>query len=317
VEHRVRLKSPSWLIVSALILGGCFFSTCGYGFDLEGKLRQHVFRLSNTMQPRNATYQEGLDEASEYIRGSLDSMGVSWRKQDYLVDNRNVHNIICYYGDTTLPRLVIGAHYDVCMDLPGADDNASGVAGLLELARKFHQEKPSLKHCIEMVFYTLEEPPYFRTTNMGSYVHAKDLFDRKVKVAAMICLEMIGYYSDEKGSQHYPANIMKLWYPNRGNFIAIVGKKGMKDLAKVFCKGIRKHSDLPAEMLIAPPSIAGVDFSDHLNYWLFGFSAVMITDSAFMRNRNYHRPTDTWDTLDYKKMAELVEGLFRTIKANY
>jgi len=296
---------------------GIFISSCGYGIDVPVKLKQHVYQLSHTKKPRSVNFQSGLDEASAYIRGSLDSIGQGWRKQEYRVDSLRVHNIIAFYGDTTLPRLVIGAHYDVCMNLPGADDNASGVAGLLELSRRLNIEKPRLKHCIEMVFYTLEEPPHFRTVNMGSYVHAKDLADRKVNVEAMVCLEMIGFYSDEKGSQQYPANIMKLWYPNRGNFIAVVGKKGMKDLGSVFKKGINKYSNLPCEMLIAPSRVEGVDFSDHLNYWLFGFKAIMLTDSAFMRNKNYHKRTDTWDTLDYEKMAELVEGLFRTLKTYY
>lgn len=258
-----------------------------------------------------------MEEASAYIRASLDSIGFTSRRQEFDTDSGRYHNIVAFYGDTTLPRLVIGAHYDVCMDLPGADDNASGVAGLIELARMLKGEKPELKHCIEMVFYALEEPPFFRTQKMGSYIHASDLAARKVEVEGMISLEMIGYFSDEKDSQQYPLRVMKLFYPSRGNFIAVVGKSGMRKMAKKFKRGFIRHSDIGAEMLIAPESVPGVDFSDHLNYWYFGFDAVMITDSAFMRNGNYHKKSDTEETLDYRRMAEVVKGIFYTLKEYY
>lgn len=280
-------------------------------------LKRHVYRLTHTKKARNYSHPEALEEASLYIRTQLDSMGLKWRKQHYYADSVLYHNVVVTYGDTSLPRLVIGAHYDVCMDLPGADDNASGVAGLLELARLLNHEKPGLKNCIEMVFYTLEEPPYFRTEKMGSYIHAADLAQRKVEVSGMISLEMIGFYSEKKGSQNYPVSLMKLFYPSKGNFIAVVGKKGMKRMAKKFKKGIRKNAETGSEMLIAPAKLQGVDFSDHLNYWLFGFKAIMITDSAFLRNKNYHRKTDTYLTLNYGKMSEVVNGIFHTLKKNF
>lgn len=282
--------------------------------EMPDRLKEHVLGLTSTSAPRNYLHIEALEEASLYIEKELDSIGYVHRRQNFTVRNRSYHNIIAFYGDTTKPRIVIGAHYDVCEDQMGADDNASGVAGLLELARRFKSKSDTLEHCLEFVFYTLEEPPYFRTKGMGSYVHAKSLVDAKTEVRLMVSLEMIGYFSDEKNSQQYPLPILRWLYPNEGNFIAVVSKNGNRGITRKFKKGIRRGSELPVEMLIAPPALAGVDFSDHLNYWFFGFPALMITDTAFMRNANYHTSGDTPETLDYRRMAEVVYGLHYTLK---
>jgi hypothetical protein len=282
--------------------------------EMPNRLKAHVLGLTSTSAPRNYQNIQALEEASVYIEKELDSIGYKHRQQSFMSNKKTYHNIIAFYGDTTKPRIVIGAHYDVCDEQMGADDNASGVAGLIELARRFKSKGDTLEHCLEFVFYTLEEPPYFRTKAMGSYVHAKSMADAKVDVRLMVSLEMIGYFSDEKNSQHYPLPILRWLYPNEGDFIAVVSKNGNRGISRKFKKGIRRGSELPVEMLIAPPALAGVDFSDHLNYWFFGFTALMITDTAFMRNANYHTAGDTPETLDYKRMAEVVYGLHYTLK---
>lgn len=276
------------------------------------KLKQTVYFLCSTEKPRNFKNKKVLDEVAQYIQQSLDSSGIISWEQKYIYDSTEYKNIICRYGNDSLPKIVIGAHYDVCGDQPGADDNASGVAGLLELARIFQKEKPQLDYCVEMVFYTLEEPPFFRTDYMGSYVHAKSLADAGTKVKFMASIEMIGYFSEEKKSQKYPVKLMRLFYGSKGNFIALIGKPGMKKPVKKFKKRINKHG-MKAKKLIAPAGLAGVDFSDHLNYWKFGFKAFMITDTAFMRNFSYHEKTDTPERLNYGYMANVVQGIYYSI----
>lgn len=311
----MRIKTKK-LIISAMVLQNIiavlFFTTAvsAQETNFEKNLKNHVEKLCATSKPRNFKNLDALNQAADYIIEVLDSAEYDSKKQEYFVEKNKYYNIICTYGDTTLPRLVIGAHYDVCDEQVGADDNASGVAGLLEIAKKLKKEKPQLSYCLEMVFYTLEEPPFFRTQQMGSYIHAKSLVDAKKEVLGMISLEMIGYYSEEKKSQRYPIRLLKLFYPSKGNFIAVVAKSGNKKLAKFFKKGIARHSEMKSEKLIAPAKLQGIDFSDHLNYWHFGFKAIMITDSAFLRNRNYHKKTDTPETLNFLYMSRTVEGIY-------
>ncbi|MGZ4049469.1 MAG: M28 family peptidase, partial [Bacteroidia bacterium] len=204
-------------------------------------------------------------------------------------------------------------HYDVCDDQPGADDNASGVAGLLEIARLLKEQSSNLIYRVDLVAYTLEEPPNFRTANMGSAVHAKMLHDNHIKVKAMICLEMIGYYSDKKKSQEYPIGLMKLFYPRKANFIAVIGKMGQGKTTREIRNKLNDKSSVRAISLNAPAVVPGIDFSDHLNYWKYGYVAVMITDTSFYRNANYHERSDTLETLNIDKMAEVIKGVFNSI----
>ena len=217
-------------------------------------------------------------------------------------------NVICGFGPEEAPRIVVGAHYDVCGEQEGADDNASGVVGLLELARLLTGQE--LKVRVELVAYSLEEPPNFRSENMGSYIHAKSLYDEKVDVIGMVCLEMIGYFSDEKKSQNYPVGLMKLFYGGKGDFVLAAKKFGAGKFAKRFGRKFKCSDQVRTKKITAPKFIPGTDFSDHLNYWKFKFSALMITDTAFYRNDNYHEKTDTMETLDIKRMAKVIDGVF-------
>ena len=215
--------------------------------------------------------------------------------------------------------MVIGAHYDshgsagaesITPDThtPGADDNASGVAGLIELAHllgRTPQARP-----IELVAYTLEEPPHFRSVHMGSVWHARSLAAAKRDVQLMLSLEMIGYFSDASGSQHYLIPSMKYLYSDRADFIALVGKFGgfgATRRAKALMAGA---TDLPVHSINAPALLQGVDFSDHRSYWAEGMPAMMVTDTAFLRNQNYHTAKDTYEKLDYKRMAKVVQGVY-------
>ena len=164
-----------------------------------------------------------------------------------------------------------------------------------------------------MVFYTLEEPPHFRGPSMGSAVHAKYLFDNKIKVKGMICLEMIGFYSEAKNSQHYPIGLMKLFYPSAGNYVAVVGKMGQGNFLRKIKRKIIPVCGIDVRSINAPTFVTGIDFSDHLNYWKYGYDAIMITDTSFYRNENYHQTSDLPSTLNFDKMAEVVKGIYNAV----
>ena len=274
-------------------------------------LQQHVTRLTGTAKARNHQNLTELNQAADYIKAEFARLNGHTREQAYAVDGDTFRNIIFTAGPANAPRLVIGAHYDVCGNQPGADDNASGVAGLLELARLLQNH--TLPFLIEFVAYTLEEPPYFRTTHMGSYVHAESLAKQKAEVIGMVSLEMIGYFKDDKGTQQYPIAPMKAFYGTKGNYIAVVQRFGNGRFGRSFLRDFNRAANLPVKSLKAPAAIPGVDFSDHLNYWHFGFSALMITDTSFYRNKNYHQPTDTVHTLNFARMADVVNGVYKTI----
>jgi Zn-dependent M28 family amino/carboxypeptidase len=219
--------------------------------------------------------------------------------------------VIARFGPDEGAATVVGAHYDSCNDTPGADDNASGVAGLLELGRLLVAHPP--RKPVELVAFPLEEPPYFRTQSMGSMQHAKSLRAANRELRFMVSLEMIGYFSDAPGSQGFPSPAIGKMYPDTGSFIAVVGQFGDFGLTRRVKARMMGASDLPVESFNAPRAVAGVDFSDHASYWAHGYPALMITDTAFMRNPNYHQITDTPETLDYVRMAKVVEGVYAAV----
>lgn len=271
-------------------------------------LERHVRMLAVTLAPRSYQHADNLDAAGNYVLEEFKRLGLATEVQTYEVEGRTYRNLIARLGPAKGPLIVIGAHYDACGDTPGADDNASGVAGLLELARALAKHPP--KQPVELVAYTLEEPPFFRTENMGSFRHAQALARQKREVKLMLSLEMIGYFRDAPGTQRYPVGALKLLYPDEGNFVALVGAyRDFGDMRRV--KGLFKGaSTLPATSINAPALVPGVDFSDHASYWRFKMPAIMVTDTAFLRNAHYHGPGDTAETLDYVRMAQVVRGVF-------
>lgn len=275
------------------------------------RLEAHVRKLAVDFSPRDINHLENLDLAAAYIASELTQAGDSVSEQRYRVENRSFRNVIARFGPDTPERIVVGAHYDAFGALPGADDNASGVAGLIELARLLGAHPPALR--IDLVAFSTEEPPYFGTTGMGSSVHAQSLQKENASVRAMLSLEMIGYFSDERGSQHFPAGILSAFYPSTGNFIGVVGRVSDGLLARRVKSAMSEAAPLPVYSVSAPSVIPGVDFSDQLNYWHAGYKAVMITDTAFYRNVNYHTQRDTPEKLDYKRMAMVVEGVYAAV----
>ena len=288
------------------------------------RLQAHVRVLSQELYPRSYDQRTKLAAAAAYVRSQLAGAGANTEEQVFSVDGDRYRNIIARYGPTDGPVLVIGAHYDsygnevrgasfpggydITTHTPGADDNASGVAGLIELARLLTQAPPKIG--VELVAYSLEEPPHFRTDAMGSVQHARRLRSSGRNVELMISLEMIGYFSTDPQSQTYPLPGLKLIYPDRGDFIAVVGRIRDGAVTRKVKAAMLGASDLPVRSMNALSFIPGIDFSDHSSYWKEGFPAVMITDTAFYRNPHYHQAGDTADRLDYERMAKVVRGVF-------
>ena len=276
-------------------------------------LEAHV-RLLSTVLPKRDGKEYALRSTIEWIEKELAPYGKPYR-QSYAHDNQHFHNILIDFGPKPKDSdevIVIGAHYDTAHGNPGADDNASGVAGLIELARLLSENKPTLKHRVQLAFYTLEEPPYFRTNKMGSFIHAKRLKANKQNVKMMISLDMIGYFTDEENSQNMPFPFMDKIYPTQGNFIGVVADlSNMRAVRKVksYFKGA---TDLSIHSFNAPKFVTEIDFSDHLNFWYHGYPAVMVTDTSFNRYKYYHTEEDTPEKLDYQKMAEVVKGVYQT-----
>jgi Peptidase family M28 len=274
-------------------------------------LWQHVKVLSQDYSPRHFEHIGNLNASAQYIKNQFENMGLDVKEQTYNVNGEQYKNIITNLGPETGPKIVIGAHYDVAGPHPGADDNASGVAGLIELARLLKNE--NLNKNITLVAYTLEEPPYYATSAMGSYRHAQQERKKGSDIQLMISLEMIGYYSEKENSQTFPLKLLNLFYPNRGNFIAVVDQffSGWGRNVKV---GIAKYMSIPVYSINAPAIIPGIDFSDHRSYWAHDYDAIMITNTSFYRNVAYHSKNDTMDRLNFEKMAEIVKGVFGYVK---
>jgi hypothetical protein len=276
------------------------------------RLRGHVVRLSVDFAPRDYRHLENLNAAADYIATQFTEYGAEVHLQRFEVDGVEYVNVVARYQPSADSLRIVGAHYDAHVGTPGADDNASGVAGLLEIARRISEfEQPP---AVELVAYSLEEPPFYGSENMGSFVHADDLHERGIEVEWMIALEMIGYFSDEPGSQQYPMPGLEARFGNRGNFIAVVSKLDQTEITEWVHDRMQSGTDLPVRAFNGPEKLPGVDFSDHRNYWEFGMPAVMVTDTAFFRNQEYHSPGDTYDRLDYDRMAKVVDGVMKVIK---
>lgn len=301
-----------WLVVAQPV----FFpspNTHGTIAVEPARLEFHVRVLSEKLVPRGYGHAEKLDEAADYIRTSFASATSDATEQPFSVGGATYRNVITLLGPDTKKRIVVGAHYDAADGFPGADDNASGVAGLIELSRTL--AKADLGMRVELVAFTLEEPPAFATPVMGSAIHARSLRDAAVDVRMMISLEMIGYFTDAPGSQRYPVHILRFIYPTRGNFLAVVGRTDQRRAILAVKKPMLTATRLPIRSIAAPTALPGIDFSDHRSYWAEGYAAVMITDTAFYRNTAYHTAEDTADRLDYQRMALGVEAVGAAIIA--
>lgn len=294
----------SLLLLSVLLT----FPTKAQQHSDKGVIHNHLIAITKTENYRNYRNINTLNEVAGYIHSVFKKHCDTVYYQEYLADGRPYKNVIGSIGIKNKERIIVGAHYDVYGNQEGADDNASGVVGLLELARLLENHETDYR--IDFVAYSLEEPPYFRTQSMGSYVHAKSLNDANEPVKGMICLEMIGFFSEEPKSQTYPLPHKKIIYGSEADYIMVVQKMGNNSFSNQI-KNLMKHAKLiDTKSIKAPVSIPGIDFSDHLNYWAFGYDALMITNTSFYRNPNYHKPTDTMDTLDLDKMAFVIDEVY-------
>jgi len=316
------------LLITALVLGSAvWYMTAMPGASFRGalpplssdevqiksNLEKHVEYFAGTIGERNVIAYQPLVSTAQYIENSLKGFGYEVASQEYVVQMRKVRNLIVEIQGKARANeiVVIGAHYDTVDDCPGADDNSSGVAALLELARLLKDSHPA--RTMRLVAFVNEEPPWFQTSDMGSWVYAMEAHRKNENIVAAISLETIGMYSDAEGSQKYPAGFKRL-YPSRGNFIAFVGDLGSRALVRDVVASFRKSTQFPSEGSAVPGAIPGVGWSDHWSFWQEGYPAIMVTDTAPFRNPNYHLPTDKPDTLDYDRMARVTLGLFHVAR---
>ena len=283
------------------------------------RLRAHVVALSQTFHPRSFDQPKKLNAAADYVRDALRAaVGTKAKviEQEIIVDGERFRNLVVRFEPKGTPKstplLVIGAHYDSHSDsnggTPGADDNASGVTGIIELARLFAVSPPA--RSVELVAYTLEEPPHFRSDDMGSARHVQALAREGRKVELMLALEMIGYFSDAPASQRYPVPGMGWLYPTTGNFIGLVSRPQDWQETRALKAAMAGATPLPVYSVNTLPAIPGIDFSDHLSYWAENIPAIMVTNTAFNRNTQYHLAGDTAARLDYARMAQVVQGVY-------
>lgn len=275
----------------------------------QARLQADVQILAGDLGSRVLTaYPAALREAAAHVERSLTAAGYTVRRQTYEALGQKVDNLEAVrVGDQNPDEIVvIGAHYDTVPGTPGADDNASGVAVLLELARQL-ADRP-LARTIRFVAFVNEEPPAFRTPIMGSVVYARSCADAGERVVAMLSLEMLGYFDERPETQAYPAGL-GLFYPATADFVAFVGDFGARPLVRRAIGLFRAAESFPSEAIAGPAAVPGVDFSDHWAFRQAGYPAIMVTDTSFYRNPHYHQPTDTPDTLDFDRMARVTRGL--------
>ena len=266
--------------------------------------------LAGEIGERNVFRPEGLEAAAAYLEEELQAVGAVVESQTFRTLGEPCRNLEAEIRGRTRHDhvVVVGAHYDSVAGSPGANDNGSGVAALLALARTFSQRAPA-NRTLRFVFFVNEEPPFFTTADMGSRIYARRCAERGEDVRAMLSLETIGYYDDAPGSQTYPVPPLQWIYPNRGTFIAFVANLRSAVLLRRVTRAFRKSTPIPARGAALPGFIPGVAWSDHWSFWQEGFPALMVTDTAPFRYPHYHSPHDTPDKLDYERMALVVRGL--------
>lgn len=283
--------------------------------ELASELRRHVTLLADEIGERNVRFRPGeLARTAEYIAAELADAGYSAQRQEYDVDGTTCANLDVEIPGTTSPDeiVVIGAHYDSVANCPAANDNGSAVAALLSLARTFSGSQND--RTLRFVAFVNEEAPYAHTEQMGSWVYARRCREREEKVTAMLSLETIGYYSDQPGSQKYPAGL-GLLYPSKGNFIAFVGNTRYGQLVRQVVGAFRQNEKFPSQGGAMPNVISDIGRSDHWPFWQEGYPALMVTDTAPFRYPYYHTPDDTVDKIDFKRTARVVRGLESVIRA--
>jgi Zn-dependent M28 family amino/carboxypeptidase len=282
----------------------------------EKRLRDHVGTLTQTIGERSVFLPHNLEKTRAYIENFYRGIDLPVHCESYPYGNFSVSNIVAQmsFSDHPKKQYIVGAHYDSVVGTVGADDNASAVAVQLETARqlKMIKDRYELDLAVKFISFPLEEPPAFGTRHMGSSVYAYNAWKRKEQIDGMICLEMVGFTCHNPGCQDYPFPLMFFDYPKLGDYIGIVGNFKSRAFTNDLTKAFSKNLDLPVVKLTVPGGgylLPSVRLSDHSSFWHRGYKAVMITDTAFYRNPNYHLASDTMEKLDYGFMAQLVKSL--------
>ena len=281
--------------------------------NLQQNLHSHVHHLAEEIGERNLQHADALHAAEDYIKQTWQQQGYFVQRQAYLERNIECANLeVTQTGKRHAEQIIlIGAHYDTVFGSPGANDNGSGIAALLELSRLFRIEPANLS--VRFVAFVNEEPPFFFSGRQGSNIYAKAIRQRRDDIRLMLALETMGYYSSEPHSQDYPP-LFRYFYPNTGNFISFVTNFGSRWVMLKLAKAFRQVTDFPLEHVATFGFIPGVAWSDHLSFWRHNYKALMVTDTAFYRYPYYHSPEDTAEKLDYPRLAQVCQGLFHALR---
>ncbi|PYL69877.1 MAG: aminopeptidase [Verrucomicrobia bacterium] len=279
---------------------------------LREELRASVQKLAGEIGERNMWHYPQLNAAADFIENSFSRAGLRTRRDSYDMQGQACHNIEAEIAGARPEILLIGAHYDSVFGSPGANDNGTGVAATLALAQRFAGRKP--EHTLRFVAFVNEEPPYFLSDEMGSFIYAGRCKARGDKIPVMISLETIGYFSDAPNSQTYPSPGLGIFYPKVGNFIGFVGNLRSRSLLRCVIATFRKYAKIPSEGAALPSFIPGVSWSDQWSFWQHGYPAIMVTDTAPFRYPHYHSSSDTPDKLDYDRFTLVVSGIEKVIE---
>jgi hypothetical protein len=331
MHPRARTAAGRIAVAAPLVLFAGLASTCGYraiampGRSFAGplppadanqkilaaELREHVEELAGAIGERRVGAGDGLGKARTFVERELRATGYEPRSDAFEAHGVAVSNVVAEVPGLSGALVVVGAHYDSADGAPGANDNASGVAVLLELARYFRVAEPT--QTLRFVAFVNEEPPFFRSSEMGSRVSASRSKARGEIVTAMLSLETLGYYTDAEDSQDYPFPLGAA-FPTRGNFVAFVGNDDSRELVRTCVDAFRRSVGFPSEGAALPESTLGVGWSDHESFWRIGVPALMVTDTAMLRYPHYHRASDTPDKLDYDRLARVTTGLVGVVQ---
>jgi Zn-dependent M28 family amino/carboxypeptidase len=275
---------------------------------IRDAIRHDLERLAGEIGERNIQNYTNLCASADFIQLSFEQAGYKVMRQSYEVAGKTCYNIEVEISgnEQTNGIVIVGSHYDTVFGCPGANDNASGVAALLALAKAFSGKETS--HSLRFVAFVNEEPPYFQSGKMGSMVYAKRCRERCENIVAMLSLETIGYYSEQPGSQHYPFPV-GFFYPSTGNFVAFVSNISSRRLVRKVVASFRRQVKFPSEGGALPGIIPGIGWSDQWSFWQMGYPAIMVTDTALFRYPYYHTAQDTPDRICYDYLTRVVDGL--------